>query len=1707
MKTRHTLYIIVLLLFGCVRVVAQSSFTYNLTSFSDWVNGTNTPDKVWKYGKVSNPYKYSNLPSSTESYFYISDNDVNLNGYPHGQASVYSVSRKFDFADISMPIISFDIYFYFDESQSMAQNPQFRIWRGTDSNNGVSLQGGYFHNNLSDGWEHISICDASISNKSDVQLNIEVDSYSGTGFVVAIKNFKITGFNIQNITSNNATCYGYEDGSIEIQVDGGGPTYQFSKSGAGEGAVWEPAVSVTNYTFSNLKNATYNIAVKDVTSGCWISPNPVVVRSSHDELQFSFDAKDVTCYTSDNGKISITPLVSGSITDYLYSVDNGKSFQNSNTFDNLPSGSYNVVMKTQDLMGCVSQPKLVELGTNVLLEYVSVTPNSDDIKCYGEAKGSIQVDAHSALGELKYSFELNGVNYPGNTMGEVYNLPEGDYTVTITDKNKCYLEYPQKVKIKGPEKLEYQGCTTVDVSVCYGKDNGSITFNQPTGGTGSYMYSIDGENYTQSSPIFENLVGDYSYKLSVRDENLCKTSPIVVALNQPSKVSITKVLSTNVTSCYGDNTGSIDIIAMGGTGLLKYSILPDRNDYQSNNKFFVEAGTYYPKVEDEEGCSAEYDEQIITQPNPLVLNTVEAPSNMIKCNGDATGVINCMAIGGTSPYYYSIDNLSGGISKNYGELCTFSSLAAGSYLVKVTDSKSCVSDKVEVKISEPTLLTLSILSHSDATCYNKSDAEVVLEGSGGSSNYTFYYQRNNTGYRSSKDNKLSSLLAGNYNFKVMDGNNCESSILNLELKQPNELVADPQVTDVSTCYDDDNGKIEVVVTGGTEPYSYSINNGPYQSSNVFDNLAFGYYNIKVDDNNHCSGDAAFHRNLFVNAPTQLSISNFSYKNVEGCKGTSSGKISFDVGGGYGTVVFSNDGGNSYINETRFRGIDFLNLPAGVYYPIAKDERGCTVQGPTVVISEPEKLEISSIKTDSARCYGDYSGSVHITVVGGKQRQAQFPYSFYLNGSTVPDNYTGEFRALPAGDYTFIAEDEYGCQIPVAFSIKQPDEIKVVQKDSTNITTCYGDRTGTVTLKVAGGIEPFTYIAKGYNYYDENTTGHFTDLPASGYELIATDAHKCSVDTIVTIEQPTKFAYHAKITNEIMCHGDDDAAIEVSASGGTAPYYFSFDNGKTYPYTESSYSNVNPGRYYVKAKDSKGCTHDYVYDLEIIDPPQLEADYEKYDVICNTGNTGKILASAKGGTKPYQFSIDEKVWRYNSGVFSNLTDSTYSVTVKDGHNCSVKLTDITLTRPPNIAGFTVNESEGCSPLLVTMTQDNTGGLTTYDISDGTKIYDCTGPTSYTFVNRTGHTETFVIKATMMQAGGVGCTDTASLQVKVLPQPDSDVRVTNSSAIFPETTINFANMTQNITEAKWDFDDDTYSDNINEQSHTYKSCGKYNITLIQSNGMCYDTLSIPFVIEGRPVIAAMKANNIQGCQPVTVEFTNSSSNSDSCVWNFGDGTTSTSPMLKHTFEGAGDYEVTLTAYGDCGAASTTSKTIHVYAQPSAGFTQNADTLYEGQALHLSSVSEGGAYYAWDFGDGKKSDEKHPVHNYEFGGTFTISLIVTSPNSCSDTAFVKNAVTVIKSPIVVFPNAFTPDGDGLNDIFLPVHGDISQFKIFIFDKKGQLMYKGTDITEGWDGTRNGHPCPTGVYVYKANIVLRDKSFYDLKGYVVLLRLPAKK
>ena len=1692
MKTKYTLFILSFWLFNCFGVFAQSptqlDYSCSFDNLSGWSAGEFC-DGIWKIGTGTAGRSYNNLDKS-DSYLYISDADIVANGIPEDENEKRraTLSQHFDFTDVLTPILSFDCYYYYNNTAPTYQAPYFEIER-EEGNSGyyktifssASLQ------DLKDKWVHVNVCLPELRKKEDVEIRISVISVSTGGeYKIAFDNFNLTNFSAST-TSSPASCFGYSDGDITITVNGAGPNYDFS---CDDGNTWEKG-KTSPYTFSQKTNGDYNIVVRDVVSECIIENMPVIVESPS-EILFSTQTTEIKCMNDHDGTITVIP--NNQVQDPLYSL-NGTAFQPNRMYENLSGGEY--VIKVKDRDGCISSPQTVKVGNNAWMEIESVVP-SDITTCYGSHDGSIKVTARAYNSPVSYSFNGSGWDTHETKQG----LAAGEYSIRIKDGKNCILEYPQKVTIKQPDPIQFVGnVSSTDVTGCYGDNNGEIEF-AVTGGTAPYKCSIDGGlNFYDDRFHFDNLTADMHYIIKVQDSHGCETPPQELDLNQPSQVEITDVQFEDVNTCFGDKTGSITIIATGGSNTFNYSIMPQRNDYQPENTFTVGAGFYYPEVTDGEGCQAWYKEIEIRQPSQVSLISCSSVDELNKCHGDANGMINVQVAGGTSPYYFTIDNF-GNSSKSDKKFYTFFDLPAKEeYSVQVKDDRGCLSEVQTVAISEPTQVTIEIVSQQDASCYEKSDAKVVLKAEGGTPNYSYSFTRPSDGLSRVQSGNEMMLTAGTYDFKIIDANQCESDVISTTLSQPKKLSFSPKIDDVNTCYGDKNGRILITADGGTEPYRYYLSDveGHDPEDNIFDNLESKSYTITVVDKNNCKVESS---NNFVNQPEDLVISNLLYEEIRGCKGTQNGSISYVVSGGYGELRYSVDGKNFITGASIFTG-----LPAGKYRPMAVDSRGCSKILPEVELTEPDKLEITGIETTDVHCFGYYDGNATIKVVGGKKFQEEYPYKFFYPDVDDPVNYDGVFADIGAGTYDIIIKDQYDCTLTTSFTINQPEEMKFTQKETTDITTCFGDRLGTATLMVSGGIAPITYTVNGYNYTESNATGKFTGLPASSYELLATDANNCVVWSDALIKQPEKISYSAKLANKIDCHGDDDATITVSVSGGTAPYKFSFDDGLTYPYTETSYNNVKPGVYYIKAQDSKGCTQSYHSEIKIDEPPLLEADYDKYDVICYVGNTGKIVAVAKGGTRPYQFSLDGKDWQYNTGVFHDLTDSTYSVLVKDANNCQTKLTDIVINRPPNAAGLTLDKYEGCSPLKVTMTQNNSGGITDYFISNGDELYGYTGPASYVFRNTTGHTQTFTIKAAMIQVNGPGCIDTATVSVKVLSQPVSNVVFINDSSVYPETTAYFSNLTQHITSAKWDFGDGTYSDNIEETSHTYEHCGRYNIVLIQNDGVCVDTVIQPFVIEGRPIMAAIKADKQEGCQPVKVKLEDISVNSDSCVWDFGDGTTSTLSQVEHTFEGAGDYEITLTAYGDCGAANKVIRTLHVYPKPSAGFDQNADTLYEGQTLRLSNQSSDSDYFRWDFGDGKKSEEKNPSHLYQMGGTFSIKLVVKSGNSCTDSVYVKNAVTIIKSPIVVFPNAFTPDADGLNDVFEPVHGDVAKFKMVILNKKGQIMYKSEDIRQGWDGTHNGIPCPMGVYVYKVNYVLRDESFYEKTGYVVLLRNVGKK
>lgn len=1699
-----------------------------------WIS-TGTPK--WSVGYDDDAYYYTKVIGSDESetifetgpqssydgrYAYVNyENQSNT-----GESAI--IAQDFDFSNLTNPVLSLQIYNYWtDESEGASlhicctdiNGRKYQITRQIEALNNK-------HDKKE--WQQLNACLSDFAGINEVTISIEITPDARKLIPnIAIDNVVVQDFVVEGTVLNNVSCYDEKDGSFQLDVKGCGPTYIYSI----DNSTTEETINESQKTYENLPQYEYYCIVKDQMLGDNCKASTTVKITEPPEIIVTPDITDINCYNETNGIIKIKVLESNdeSYQPYTYSIDNGASGQSSNTFENLASGIYNVKVKNSGNSGkgCWSETKQVEIGENVKL-IIDDIETTDVKKCYGDASGSINVLATFSNSNKPIYYTVESTSYTNtnnNGSGLFQKCPAGEYTVSIKDKNGCKITWPEKIVVNQPDKLETDGdgYTITDVEKCYGDKSGKIQFNVK-GGTKPYYYYYDGISPETNSLVTGLPAG--TYQLKAEDANGCKLLVAYeVTINQPEKLNVSKVTKKDVSTCYGDATGSISVEATGGTPDITY-FLVNRNDanataqQNSDGKFTnLTQGEYTVYIHDANECEARpYDDPIykIEQPTQFYINTVTSNDEAIHCKGDENGIIIATVSGGTAPYYVSVNDFSTQEElENSSSYCYFNNLGAGKYTIVAKDSKNCNAvagefATINVELTEPELLTMSVDEITNVSCNAENDGAATLSGSGGVKDYSYGYRKHEEGNLSSEyfslftsEPTIKNLYSDTYDFCIKDRFGCMAYSTNHTISEPEILDAHAETTPVSTCYGDQTGRIDVLdVSGGTPPYQYSIDDGDtYQDEPIFQKLYGGkIYYVKVKDANGCIKDIG---KEIVSQPNELFLNLSDKKDVMACNGTKNAYIKLTADGGTTPYKFYITG-----NDARTDGF-FNNIGAGIYEAKVEDIHGCT-KIREVEITQPDVMEFDGEPDiTNNQCYDQMKGQAQIHVKGGKQIQAGFPYRFYLDkdpDNSNPDCYDGIFPALTAGTYHFIVRDEYNCQLDGSFTITQPDEFKITELKVLSGIECNGGNTGSIQATIQGGIEPITFEATAFNFNEKNnTTGIFENLYSRQYGVIATDGNECSTEEhFIEISEPDAITFTPELTSEIKCHDEGTAEITVKAQGGTGDLFVSLDNGQTYPYPIGKISNVAPGDYKILVTDSKGCKSKYHREVLVTNPPQLVLNANGYDLSCNTGNTGRIIAYATGGTKPYSFSIDNETWQETSGSFSNLTDGTYTVYLKDYNECSVQSDEITLNRPPNVAAFTVSETEGCTPLKVVLTQENKG-TTNYDFSNGEVLYDRTGPAEYTFVNNTNSPQTYTITASMLLDNNAGCVDKAQRQVTVYPLPTADFRIDNEKVEWPTNTASFVNLSKNITEALWDFGDGTTSTNIDERTHKYEKCGNYNIVLVQSDGRCKATVERPFAIEGRPIQAILSADKTYGCEPVTVNFKNTSVNSDSCMWDFGDGTAPVynSFNITHKYNAPGKFKAILTIYGDCGMQTSTAKDINVYTKPTAEFTRNLDTIYNGQTLKLECESSSNDHYIWDFGDGKSEEGSNKVdHLYSFDGSFNIKLVVTTNNNCSDTAKSAYPVVVISRPIVLFPNAFTPNGDGINDRFMPIHGDILSYKIEILNRLGVVVYVGENIDEGWDGTRHGKPCLPGMYVYKCKITLRDKSMYYQKGNIFLLR-----
>jgi gliding motility-associated-like protein len=241
---------------------------------------------------------------------------------------------------------------------------------------------------------------------------------------------------------------------------------------------------------------------------------------------------------------------------------------------------------------------------------------------------------------------------------------------------------------------------------------------------------------------------------------------------------------------------------------------------------------------------------------------------------------------------------------------------------------------------------------------------------------------------------------------------------------------------------------------------------------------------------------------------------------------------------------------------------------------------------------------------------------------------------------------------------------------------------------------------------------------------------------------------------------------------------------------------------------------------------------------------------------------------------------------------------------------------------------------------------------------------------------------------------------------------------------------------------------------------------------------------------------------GCTPIHVDFEEKSGNPKfNCNWVFDDESIRGVRKVSKTYNKVGTHKVSLMVTNDFGCRDTATAEVTVYEKPYAAFNiLTKGTLYIGDTATFINKSTRSVRYNWDLADGDYSQSKDTLKKYLSPGQHPVTLWAYNANGCADS--VTKYVDVRVKPWIYVPNAFTPDGNGLNDNFEVQSEYITQFEILILNRWGEIIYRSNDVNFKWDGTYLGDPVPGGVYVYK--IFARD--YYDvaipLKGDVTVLK-----
>lgn len=849
-------------------------------------------------------------------------------------------------------------------------------------------------------------------------------------------------------------------------------------------------------------------------------------------------------------------------------------------------------------------------------------------------------------------------------------------------------------------------------------------------------------------------------------------------------------------------------------------------------------------------------------------------------------------------------------------------------------------------------------------------------------------------------------------------------------------------------------RYEWYFSGGTPSFS-SLQNPASITYN-----ASGIYPVKLVVRTPCGNDSLT-KNAYitVNGP----LVQLSQINQILCNGQNNGSIMALAQSGTGVYTYQwlpSGGTNSTAN----------NLSPATYTVIVSDGSGCTASA-SAAITQPPLLQAFVPVQTNQNCFGENNGSAIATGIGGI-----LPYTYQW--SSIPSQSTQTMSSIAAGTYTVTITDANGCTANASVTITEPPLLTVVAAQQAAVK-CNGQNNGIAVASANGGTPSYVY-----SWNTGQSTSTASGLNAGNYTVTVTDNLGCTGSATITISEPAALTPTVTTTPEYCMQSNGSAT--ANTSGGTPAYSYNWNTGNS----TASISGLMQGVYSLTITDNNGCTTTAQANINHITGviKQLTGTTQP---LCNGSCNGTATINGAGGNPPYNY-LWNTLPAQNTSIATGLCAGVYTATITDANNCKDTI-QVQLSQPPLITSTVTTDSVKCF--------GENNGVASVVSNGGTPGY------SYSWSNgASGQTQNNLLAGiyTVTVTDANGCTSAYQTTVHT----PTKLMVATS----PQTSICNGKSTTLTAQGNggtpgyfylWSTGQNTSGIAVQPTTNT-----NYTVSITDKNG-CTALSAVSVSVSPLPDIS-FSADKVSGCGPLCVTLTNTTPNTYSLTWNFGDNTAgSINTPEQHCYTNAGSFNVSLivTDNNGCSNSLTQNNYITVFPNPVANFSSLPQpATIVNPTVSFNDLSSGATSWFWSFGEitNPTSTQQNPQYTYADTGSYAVTLIVNNEFGCSDT--ITDYIKILQDFIIYVPNTFSPNGDNKNEIFIPVLSGINpdEYKLLIFDRWGIQIYETNSPLTGWNGKVNGTGDPVQIDTYVWKLYVRDinSKRHNYVGHVNVIR-----